>query len=71
MHQEQQETLDIFQSEGGDINLLTDKVEEKDVCIYWYFGSHGLREGAIDFYKNHISSNICKGATPCLVDLTA
>ena len=66
-----QESVTIYQSNFNEINDLNLDVKENDVCVYWYFGSHGLKQGSVDFYKEHISSNICKGATPCLVDLTA
>lgn len=64
-------SLRITQSNQQDMGVLSEKVAKNDVCVYWYFGSNGLKESAINFYREPVSSDLCKGAIPCLVDLTA
>ncbi|MCH9755592.1 MAG: hypothetical protein K0U37_00165 [Gammaproteobacteria bacterium] len=63
--------LRITQSNQQELAVLSEKVVENDVCVYWYFGRNGLKKEAIDFYREPVSSDLCKGAIPCLVDLTA
>lgn len=58
-------------SSGHSIETLTSDVQEKDVCVYWYIGAHGFKQGAIDFYRTALTQNITQGATPFVVDLTA
>lgn len=53
------------------IEALHENVQENDLCVYWYFGARGFKQGAIDFYKPFLTQNILHNAKSFLVDLTA
>ncbi len=63
--------LRFKQRSGLELSSVLSEVKPGDVCIYWYVGTHGLKQGAIDFYKDALTQNIKVGAMPVLVDLSA
>lgn len=52
------------------IDNILKTVQPESACIYWYFGSHGLKQGGVDFYKPVLSKTLAQNATPFLVDLS-
>ncbi len=63
--------MTLSTSSGHQLTDLTASSMPEQVCVYWYIGPNGLKQGTIDFYREPLSRHIKLGATPCLVDLTS
>lgn len=67
----QPRAITITRSRENTLNNLTSALNAGDVCIYWYCGSHGLKEDSINFYRESLTNALQIKAVPFLVDLTA
>ena len=53
------------------IEDILSQVKKDTFCVFWYIGSYGLKQGAVDYYRPHLTEVIKRGGTNCLVDLSA
>lgn len=59
---------------SADIRSIEDclaGVNAGEHCVFWYIGSNGLKQGAVDYYRPHLTEVLAKGAHNWLVDLSA
>lgn len=55
----------------NDIENIVHDVKKNDASVFWYFGSNGLKQNCVNFYKPYLTKILKNGGNTFLVDLSA